>query len=131
MNSNIKKAAQVATEETSSFKKSFGSFGRLAFGSLFVYQEAMTSGREYGYGYGMLKGAAYSVPYLGQAMMLYDLGKTVGNYFYDKQQSKRKLSFTSGFQDPYGTAATMRQRSQYNIQRGRATLGSEAYLFHR
>lgn len=101
--------------------------GFIGFG---MYVEAMSTGREYGMGAGLARGAAYSVPYVGIAMMAYDIGKMVGNAAYDYQQAKRRSSFTRGFQDPFGTAATMRQRSQYNLNRGRASLGSEASLFH-
>jgi hypothetical protein len=101
--------------------------GFIGFG---MYVEAMSTGREYGMGAGLARGAAYSVPYVGIAMMAYDIGKMVGNAAYDYQQAKRRSSFTRGFQDPFGTAATMRQRSQYNLNRGRASLGSEAFLFH-
>lgn len=111
-------------------KAGFSGLKKAAFPALFMYQEAMTSGKEYGMGYGLLRGASYSIPFVGEAMMLYDVGKMAGDYMYQRQQSKRRSSFTRGFQDPFGNSATMRQRSQYNLNRGRASLGSEAYLFH-
>lgn len=110
-----------------------GGFRGLAVGSatgIGLYSEYLTTGREYGYGAATIRGLAYSLPTVGTAMLAYDIGKMIGDTAYNYQQSKRRLSFTSGFQDPYGNAYTMRQRSQYNLQRGRASLGSEAYLFH-
>jgi hypothetical protein len=101
--------------------------GFIGFG---IYTEMMSTGKEYGMGAGFIRGAAYSVPFVAGAMTLYDFGKMGANAAYDYQQAKRRSSFTRGFQDPFGTAATMRQRSQYNLSRGRASLGSEAFLFH-
>lgn len=101
--------------------------GFIGFG---LYTEAMITGREYGMGAGLAKGAAYAIPYVGAAMMLYDVGKGIGNAANEAQRAKRRSSFGQGFQDPFGTAATMRQRSQYNLNRGRASLNSEAFLYH-
>ena len=107
---------------TGTFKAGIYGFG--------IYSELMSTGQEYGMGAGLLRGASYALPYVGEAMALYDIGKMVGDYAYQQQQSKRRSSFTRGFQDPFGNAATMRQRSQYNLNRGRASLGSEGFLFH-
>jgi hypothetical protein len=46
--------------------------GFIGFG---MYVEAMSTGREYGMGAGLARGAAYSVPYVGIAMMAYDIGR--------------------------------------------------------
>lgn len=111
-------------------KAGFKGLGKAGIFGLGMYFETVTTGQEYGLGAGLVRGAAYSVPYVGIGMMLYDVGKMAGDYAYQTQQAKRRSSFTKGFQDPFGNAATMRQRSQYNLNRGRASLGSEAYLFH-
>ena len=101
--------------------------GMVGFG---IYAEELSTGREYGAGLAAIRGVGYATPYVGVAMMLYDVGKTIGDTAYSYQQAKRRSSFTHGFQDPFGTASTMRQRSQHNLNRGRASLGSEAYLYH-
>lgn len=130
--SDIKKAAEVAENTGVRHWMKTGMSGLMKGGMVGfgLYFEAVTSGREYGMGYGLARGAAYSVPYVGAAMMLYDIGKGIGNTMFEHQQAKRRISFSRGFQDPFGTASTMRQRSQYNLNRGRASLGSEAFLFH-
>lgn len=110
-------------------KAGFGGLAKAGFVGFGLYTEVMTN-REYGVGYGLARGAAYSVPFVAGAMLMYDAGKGIGNLAYEHQKSKRRLSWGQGFQDPFGSAATMRQRSQYNLNRGRALLGSEAMLFH-
>lgn len=101
--------------------------GFIGFGT---YVESFGAGKTYGQGVALAKGIGYTLPYVGLAMMAYDIGKMGGNAAYDHQMGKRRSSFTRGFQDPFGTAATMRQRSQHNLNRGRSSLGSEAFLFH-
>lgn len=101
----------------------------VGFGLWGLYTEVNTTGKEYGLGAGIAKGLAYNIPYVGIGMLAYDGIKDIGDWAYSAQRAKRKSSFTQGFSDPYSTAATMRQRSQYNINRGRASIGSEANLF--
>jgi hypothetical protein len=94
------------------------------------YSESLTTGEEYGQGAGIIKGALYMVPWVNAALTIYNLGQAAGDMLYNNQQARRRTSFGRGFQDPFGNAATMRQRSQYNLNRGRASLGSEAALYH-
>lgn len=110
-----------------------GSFGGLATAGMVgfgIYAEWHSTGKEYGRGAGVIKGAAYSVPFIGGAMLMYDLGKMSGDTAYQHQQGKRRSSMGNGFVDPFGNAATMRQRSRHNLSRGRSALGNEGYLFH-
>jgi len=96
-----------------------------------IYFESMSTGREYGQGAAIARGVGYSVPYLGIAMMGYDVFKMAGNAAWDYQKNQRVSSFSRGqVPDLLGTRATMRQRSQQSLGRGRASLGSEARLFH-
>ena len=127
MTSSIRNAAQAVK---SWVKPGFGALVKVGIPGFGIYYEAMTTGQTYGIGAGILKGAAYALPGIGGAMVMYDIGKMAGNAAYDNQQAKRRSSFTTGFQDPFGTAATMRQRSQHNLSRARNSLGSEGFLFH-
>lgn len=97
----------------------------------FIGMSVFTTGKEYGYGAGLAEGLMYATTGpLGHAVFVGSLVKGVGDAAEEHQKGRTKSSFTRGFQDPYGNAATMRQRSQYNLNRGRSSLGSEAYLMH-
>lgn len=95
-----------------------------------LYMEMMGPGKEYGMGVGIARGLAYATFAPGMALMAYDIGKGLGDSAYTTQQARGKSSFTQGQPDLLGTRATMRQRSQQSLGRGRASLGSEARLFH-
>ncbi len=130
----VKKTGSGIVSAASSVHQWFGGgFKGLARGGvvgLGVAFELSGPSRQYGTGYAIGRGIGYSIPTVGTAMMIYDIGKSLGDAAWDYQRQKRQSSFTRGFQDPYQTAATMRARSQYNLSRGRASLSSEAYLFH-
>ncbi len=95
-----------------------------------LYFEMMGPGKEYGMGVGIARGVAYATMAPDMALMAYDMGKSIGDTAYASQQARGKSSFSQGQPDLLGTRATMRQRSQQSLGRGRASLGSEARLFH-
>lgn len=115
----------------SSSRTAFGAAITLTGAGLGIYSEYYTTGREYGTGAAVVKGIGYSMPIIGGAGLIYDLGKGIGDYAYNTQKNKRISSFSSaGVFDPYGNMATMRQRSRYSLDRGRQSLSNEGYLFH-
>lgn len=122
-----KSGVQAAPRWAKAGFKGLAMGGMVGFGTYF---ESMGVGKSHGQGIAVAKGIGYTLPYVGMAMFAYDVGKMAGDAAYDYQMGKRRSSFTQGFQDPFGNAATMRQRSQHNLNRGRSSLGSEAFLFH-
>lgn len=54
----------------------------------------------------------------------------LADYGQDVYKRSRRLNMGQPMHDPFGTMATMRQRSAQTLQRGRAVLGSEARLYH-
>jgi hypothetical protein len=140
MISNLFKAAMskassirgAATAAPGWMKQSLRKAPGLALIGGFGYMELMSTGREYGYGAGLATAAMYSIngP-VGLGVMAFSIGKAIGDMSYESQKVKRTSSFSTAKNfDPWGTGATMRQRSQYNLSRGRSALGNEGYLFH-
>lgn len=130
---SIKNIAMIAARTSSKEKTIRGTAITAGFGGLTMWSEYHTTGKEYGQGAAALKTAIYMAPtgiVGGLAIAGAEMGYHLGNHMYKTQMNKRKSSFGQGFKDPFGNAATMRQRSQYVLQRGRASLGSEARLFH-
>ena len=108
-----------------------GSAAQLGFGAFSLYTEYMSTGKTYGTGAGLISGVLYTLPGLTVPLLAYDLAKGIGDAAYQSQKGRTRSSFsTASMNDPYGNNYTMRQRSQQNLSRGRASLGSEARLFH-
>jgi hypothetical protein len=128
----IKEDAAKQEGILSKIKRPFGLALTAGFVGLGVYAEAMTTGKEYGYGAGIAKGLLYSVPYITAASFVYEAGKGIGNAAFDHQKSKRQTSFAKppGTPDLFGHMYTMRQRSAHNLSRGRSLVGQEARLLH-
>lgn len=101
---------------------------KVGIGTIGLYTELQD--RELGTGLSIARGLGYMHPVFGTGLLAWDLTKGIGNAVYANQQSKLKSSFGKGISDPYGNIATMRQRSAYNLNRGRSGLNSEAFLFH-
>lgn len=130
MISNIIKSAQALPKTTASLA---GKSVAVGFAGLTFWSESHSTGKEYGQGTALLKSAMYLAPtgLVGAGLIMgAEIGYSMANEAYKTQMNKKKSSFTRGFNDPFGNAATMRQRSQYVLQRGRSSLGSEARLFH-
>lgn len=60
----------------------------------------------------------------------YMAGSAAVEFGRNQYTQNRKANFGSPQQDLFGNSATMRQRSSFNIDRGRASVGQEARLFH-
>jgi hypothetical protein len=60
----------------------------------------------------------------------YMAGSAAVDFGRNQYTQNRKANFGSPQQDVFGHSATMRQRSAFNIDRGRASVGQEARLFH-
>lgn len=106
----------------------FGGLLKLGMGGLVVGSTMMTDGKEYGMGFGAVKGLAYMTPYLGGAMMAYDLSTAALEYGNEVYKKNRKLEMFSPVADMWGHSRSMLSRSISNLDRGRAILGSEAQL---
>lgn len=120
-------------ESTYTNKPSSGLLGKAAGGALSVfsvYGANKTYGDEYGTGAATLYGLATLNPWLSAAAFVGEVGHSALSYGHQKYHERRRLNFGAPVSDPFGTQATMRQRSLENLSRGRASLGNEARLHH-
>lgn len=93
-------------------------------------------GHTYGNGTAALYGIASTYPITAVPLALIESGKILGDSIYNKQQSKRSVSFAkSRINDRFGTINMMRQYSGQQLRRdhssARRILGNEAVYLHR
>jgi hypothetical protein len=89
----------------------------------------------YGVGFSMAYGLAASIPYMGVAIGLAEVGVGIGNASYEFQKQKRVTSLSApNMNDQYGNMNKMRQHSIQQLARTRASgsryVGNEATYYH-
>ena len=102
-----------------------------------VYAGYKDHGETYGAGAGIAAGLGeaalftvlppmISIPAAG----LYFGGVALKDFGQDIYRKNRRVNLGQHMHDPFGSLATMRQRSSTTLDRGRASLGNEARLLH-
>lgn len=119
-----------------------GTFGLIGLGYIASsgYFSYKTNREQYGAGGAFLMGSGRALaetaltaafPVLGAtAVVSMEAGEAAVKFGRSQYTKNRKANFGRPQYDPFGFGATMRQRSKYSLDRGRANLGNEGRMMH-